>query len=557
MANPMLSKKSEETFTVTDRIKRLFQEVYREQTKKEKSDDEVPRIRVSELVSKMSFYYEKLRNMVDYKEEYLHRKNAIERILKRQIVIEDKITIKNLDSSEVAKILLVELIRASYLPNNSIPEVKIGEVAKIIDKYLLLRKYSLESLKANKGKHNSKSKIELTHWIISMAATEVEESLVKGKVDKVVVDYMYEILTKFIVLPEKSPYKKDRDIQIYIGIHRNFLNFDRDMLSYILFKYYTENWKGASNDEVKKISNQIFAIQGAVEKQLEHPLSKQLNRLINRYTVFFSILVDVVDDDPVNVYGLFKNDPKAFPRLVKKMCGKRYARLKSKLRWAAFRSILYIFTTKLVIVILLEIPVISFFGSSTDNTSLLVNVLFPPVLLFLAVLFTKMPSEANTIKIIEGIEEVVFVEKERKDMFKLRKIVKRKGFLNSVFKIVYFVSFFVIFGLIINFLNDSGFHPISIVIFIFFLALISFFSIRIKKGIKTMIILPSRENIFSFLADFFFVPIIQVGKWLNDKFDKVNVITFVLDVLIEAPFKFLVEVTEEWTKYVKERKDEI
>ncbi len=557
MANPMLSKKAEETLTVTDRIKRLFQEVYREQTKKEKSDDEVPRIKVSELVSKMSFYYEKLRNMVDYKEEYLHRKNAIERILRRQIVIEDKITIKNLDSKEVAKILLVELIRASYLLNNSIPEVKIGEVGKIIDKYLLLRRYSLENLKNGKGDNTSKNRLELTRWIISMAATEVEENLVNSKVDKVVVDYMYEILTKFIVLPEKSPFEKDRDIQIYISIHRNFLNFDKDMLSYILFKYYTENWKNADNSEVQKVSSQIFAIQGAIEKQLDHPLSKQLNRLINRYTVFFSILVDVVEDDPVNVYGSFKSDPKAFSRLVKKMCSKRYARLKSKLRWAGFRSILYIFTTKLVIVIILEVPVIHFFGSNTDATSLLVNVLFPPVLLFLAVLFTRMPSEANTVKIIEGIQEVVFVEKERKDMFKLRRIVKRKGFLNSVFKIIYFISFFVIFGLIINFLNSSGFHPISIVIFIFFLALISFFSIRIKKGVKEMIILPTRENIFSFLADFFFVPIIQVGKWLNDKFDKVNVITFVLDVLIEAPFKFLVEVTEEWTKYVKERKDEI
>jgi hypothetical protein len=37
----------------------------------------------------------------------------------------------------------------------------------------------------------------------------------------------------------------------------------------------------------------------------------------------------------------------------------------------------------------------------------------------------------------------------------------------------------------------------------------------------------------------------------------VNVFVFILDFIIEAPFKIFVEITEEWTKYVKERKDDI
>jgi hypothetical protein len=50
---------------------------------------------------------------------------------------------------------------------------------------------------------------------------------------------------------------------------------------------------------------------------------------------------------------------------------------------------------------------------------------------------------------------------------------------------------------------------------------------------------------------------VAVGKWLSEKFSRVNVFVFVMDFIIEAPFKILIDIAEDWTKYVKERKDEI
>jgi hypothetical protein len=92
---------------------------------------------------------------------------------------------------------------------------------------------------------------------------------------------------------------------------------------------------------------------------------------------------------------------------------------------------------------------------------------------------------------------------------------------------------------------------------LFFLALVSFFSIRIRKNAKELIILEPKENIFSFITDFFYVPIVSAGKWLSENFSKINVFVFILDFIIEAPFKVFVTITEEWTTYVRERKDEI
>jgi hypothetical protein len=50
---------------------------------------------------------------------------------------------------------------------------------------------------------------------------------------------------------------------------------------------------------------------------------------------------------------------------------------------------------------------------------------------------------------------------------------------------------------------------------------------------------------------------VSFGKWLSENFSRVNVFVFVLDFIIEAPFKIFVEIAEEWTKYVRERKEEI
>ena len=45
------------------------------------------KISVNESVGRAAFYYEKLRNAVDYQDEHSFLKNAIKRILKRSVVI--------------------------------------------------------------------------------------------------------------------------------------------------------------------------------------------------------------------------------------------------------------------------------------------------------------------------------------------------------------------------------------------------------------------------------------------------------------------------------------
>jgi len=69
--------------------------------------------------------------------------------------------------------------------------------------------------------------------------------------------------------------------------------------------------------------------------------------------------------------------------------------------------------------------------------------------------------------------------------------------------------------------------------------------------------LKERETILTPFTDFFFMPILSIGKFLSTEIAKINFFIFIFDFLIEAPFKLVFEIVEEWISFVRQRKDEI
>ncbi len=567
MVSPHLIKKKEGKFNLNISAKKLFQLIYIKKNKPESDPSGESKITVSTMVSKLAFFYEKIRNAVDYEDDHLLRKNAIKRIFKRQIVIEG--LVKGTKSKELSIHLLTELIQAGYLENNAIPEKKIYEVANILEKYIKLKYYSFQKenfsfnffVKKNKNKRNNKAENKLLNWIISLAAAEIEDNITKDDVENEIVSDMFNILKDNIKLPRDLPFENDLDIQIYLAIARNFLNFDLDSLSFVLFKYYDKDWSkmdGDNSDEkIKAVSEKIDVLYLAIEQQLEHPLKKQLDKIIKSYSLYFSILKEIVEDNPIKVYDQAMNNYKSFINLVKEACERRYKRIKNKLWKSGFRSIVYIFLTKSIFVLLIEIPAVKWFGEEINPFSLAINIAFPAFLLFMMILFTWSPAQENTKKIIDGVEEIVFSERRRKHAILLRKPPRRNWMMDLIFNLLYIGGFFITIYFIIKALNFIEFNWVSIVIFLFFLTFASFFSFRIKREIKKFIIIEPKEGLLGFLFDFFYTPIIATGKFLSDNASKVNIFVFILDFIIEAPFKVFVEIFDDWLKYMKERKDNL
>jgi len=572
MVSPNLIRSQEKTepVEINENTKKLFQIVYSEKNSPEDKDDGIPKIKVSSLVSRLAFFYEKVRNAVDYEEEHLLRKNAIARILRRQVVIEG--VVKDIDSKYLANHLLVELIRGSYLPNNKVPESKIKEVSALLEKYIKLKDFFVAKINANLNLKSDINKVKdlineknfLINWLLHLAACEIEENLSPNKVKQAIVSSMFDVLVKNLKLPDGSPFEKDLEIQIYLSISRKFLKFDEDMLSFVLFKYYNKSWFELSKDEIiseeddkkiQKIASHFHELYSLIKGQINHPIAKQLDQITRLYSLYFHVLSETIENDPVRVYSELQENSKTFVKQVRKICNNKYGRVKSRLWRAALRSIIYIFLTKSIFVVLIEIPAIKWFNEPLNVMSLTINIIFPAFLLFLIVFTTRRPGHENTDKIVEGIKEIAFVGEEKRQPIVIRQKTGRNLVVNGIFHLIYTASFCFSIYLIIKALTFIGFNWVSITIFLFFLAFVSFFSILVTRGVKELLVIERKENLFTFIVDLFYMPIILVGRWLSRNVSKVNVFIFIFDFIIEAPFKILVEIAEDWTKYVRERRD--
>ena len=96
---------------------------------------------------------------------------------------------------------------------------------------------------------------------MSLAACEIEENLAPNKIKQIIVKNMFDVLSKNIKLPADLPYDDDLAIQIYLSIDRNFLKFDAEMLNFVLFKYYNENWLDINLDGVLSEKERVRLIK--------------------------------------------------------------------------------------------------------------------------------------------------------------------------------------------------------------------------------------------------------------------------------------------------------
>lgn len=501
-----------------------------------------PKIKVHAAISRMAFIYEKVRNAIDYKDEHLLRKNAIERMIKRRLYTEEK-------RVNLGRLVLTEIIRARYLPNNTIPERVIGEVDTIINKYLPI----LDAVAPNRL---TKARREASNWILALLATEIEHHLVPPIQDDALVECMYSVMRQDVDLAEHIVDPVERDLQVYLAIHRALIKSDEAILRHHLFHFFVPAWKHATPEVVREVIENFWGVKESIDAQIRHPFGDRLLRFIRRFSILFTILRDVIDEDPKNFSDLVAN-PQAFEEKVRTACAAKYKKSQMRLRRSYIRAIIYIFFTKMLLALFLEFPYDKWIIHTTHYLPLIANILFHPTVMLVIAVSIRMPTKKNTDRIVEFIRKIATQEPEPGFIYKKRKIFKRSRFVEYFFNVVYLLAFLVSFGLIIGLLKVFAFNFASGVIFIMFLTLISFFGVKIRNEVKELVIVDEKDNLVTILIDFFSIPILRVGQWISSKTPKINLFVFVLDFIIEAPFKIFIEVIEDWVSFQREKKEEL
>ena len=503
--------------------------------------EEEGKIHVDHFASRMAYVYEGMRNMVDYKEEHLLRRSAVERMLKRRIMLDQ-------DKKKIADSLIRELIRARYLENNKLPESKIQDTQKIVDKYL----YLIASQNFTKRRDRKK----FTEWLLGIAACEIENELVSLKPVEAAVECMFQIIDGRLIIKNKKLDEATKKILLYIATHRALIKSDPPTIRYFLLRLAYPEWFSGKENDIRHITRNIRSIREEIEGYLDHKLSFQFRRLMKRHVPLFLILRDIINDNPEETQTLLQN-PADLQAEVERKCEEKYKTAKSTLRRAAVRSIIYIFLTKMLLALLLEIPADLYIIDKIDWTPIAINTAFPPFIMLLIALFTRVPGKKNTIKIVKGVYSIVYEDKQNTITYNVRSSHARSTFLNVVFKIFYAISFSISFGVIGYALYYLDFNIVSAIIFFLFLTLVSFFGYRVRENAREYVIPAKKVGVFRSMFDLYTLPILRAGRWISQEFAKINVFVFVFDFMIEAPFKLLIELLEQWFSFVREKKEEI
>jgi len=503
---------------------------------------EIPTIHVDEVASAVAAFYEKIRGVVDWREEHLMRRAAIERMLKRRLLMTK-------DSQEVAEPLILELIRSGHFPNDRIPETSISQVKKIIEKYV----YILENAPPAPAE---KIKAQLFDWLLSIAACEVEEELAPPHRERALIDYMTEAMTERIKL-NNGMTEEQKNIQIHIGVQRALFKLDNPMIIYNLIKKQYPQWHDLKNSDspLPEIAQNIYLSWKNFEKALKRRLSEKFYKVCERYDTAYLVLGDVISEEPMTAQEKL-SVPEELESKITAAYEKRLKTLKKRINRAAVYATVSIFLTKILLALVIEVPFDRYVTGQFSYEALGFNILIPALLMLFLILTIRPPKKENLQQVIMEIMKIAY-KTDSKDVYAI-KIPRKRGWLMDIFiTSFYFLGFMASFSLIIWGLYKLNFGILSMIIFLIFISLISFAGIKLRERSRELEIMQKKESFLVFIIDFFSLPIIRMGKWLSGQWAKYNVIVVFFNFLIDMPLQTFIEFLEKWREFLKEKKEEI
>lgn len=492
---------------------------------------------VSRAVSAMAVLFEKVRNAVEFRAEHLIRRAAIERILKRRVLL-------NGSAGAIAENLVTELLWAKYIDSSFIDESKIAEITLIIDKYLVI-----------------KQTISAGHadipwdYVLGVASSEIDEAIIPATKRQALLYFFYQANRPKISLIGVD--EQQTNLITLVACERAYMQSDDALIAYHLTTLLLPEWTNNTKEVSRESVSQFLHVAHTVRSALTHPLAAAVFRYLRKQVPPFLLLRDFFVDSGPEVKNYIE-DPKKLDEKLTELAIRRYNETGLKVRRAMIRSFIYIFLTKMVFAFALEAPYDIYIMKKLAVIPLIVNTLFPPVMLFLVAGLFSVPGADNTRRLIDRIHKLIYhfdEIKDEKDNFSERQ-KDRRPVLTAGFSFIYLVTFAITFGLINIALTALQFSIPSKIIFVFFVALVSFFAYRIRHSAKEYEMI-ERQGLLEPIMDFFLLPVLQAGQFLSKGIAKLNIFIFLFDFILEAPLKTIFEVVEEWIRFVRLKKDEI
>lgn len=477
--------------------------------------------------------YEQLRNAAEYTEDHLLLQRAIKRFFNRNFTFFSR---RHGHLGNVGEELIVELTQAGYLLNNEFSPETAAKISHLADSYM-------QTYRNLRDSHVSRE--EASDWVFSLLAVETEGILNPHSYHTALAYCAYQHYTE--VLPRElfatsQKESEEYDLSLYIAVHQALLKSDISIVRYDLMQMYH-----VTPHDLKA----FIQFNRSVTKLYLSKFTQRLKRAVGKYGAPLRILKSMIEERK-DTHELLE-DRERFLGAFDHQVGKEYKLVHRRVNKGIIKSIVFIFITKVIIGVSIEVPYDLFVVGSLAYLPLGVNLLFPPLYMASLKLGLKVPSLANAKSLRNYIDKALYGgELPIKPSFR-----DTNRTASTLAKWLYTLLFFIPFAITVYVLHLLHFNIVQAAIFFAFLSTASFFGFRLSSMIRELEIVVHQSSMLSTLRDFFYLPFILVGQWLSSKYAKINAVAYFLDIAIELPLKTVLRLIRQWTRFLNEKHEEI
>ncbi len=472
--------------------------------------------------------YEQLRNAAEYTEEHLLLQRAIRRFYKRIFLSRDDKRV-----SSCGEELITELTLAGYLLNDTIDRETADEISAVSAAYFaayqaLSRNYKLQP--------------KVDDWVTAVLAVEVEGYLNDLSDRAVFIQFAYEyfknaIDTTVLELQNRASY----DVALFIAVHQSLLKSDRATIRHALLKRYQQTPQSPDSfAQTNQLIDDLFA-SSDIDK---------LTRIVNRHGATLRVVWRMEQEQPEVMEHL--HQPDKFLEAFRQQVESEYLQMNDRINRGVVKSVIFLIITKFLIGVGIEVPADYLLHGAILWLPLVINLFFPPLYMIMLRFTLALPGQANTEALVDRVEALLYGQNPVPIVIR-----KDTGRHTKTFNVLYVLFFVLVFGGVAWGLWQLGFTLVHLVIFFIFLSTASFLGFRLSRMIREIETVDAQQNGLSLIRDFLYLPFVVAGRWISEKYSRVNFVAMVLDMVIELPLKTVLNLVRQWGVFISSKKDEL
>lgn len=471
--------------------------------------------------------YEQLRNAAEYSEEHLLLQRAIKRFYRRNSIVLRRAT-KGLSQE-----LITELILAGYLHNGSVGISAAKEFDSIVEKYL----EAFEAFKKQGIGSETASK-----WVLACLATDIENRLRPHSRTRAFMAVTFQYFLRAIDREQFQTVEDyaDYELSLYVAIHQAILKSDIDIVRADIRSMY----------DVEPQQTEVFM---RLNQQIDHlfssRLTAELRRLVGTNGAPFRIVKAMVSSR-TDLPELL-SDRSQFLDAFRSQVSQEYSALERRLDTALIKSIVFIFITKMLIGIALEVPYDLLVHRYIAWLPLIVNLVAPPLYMALLRFSVSMPRKSHAEELTFAVDGSLYGAESKMLVYRPKRTI---GYGRQL---IYTVLFGVPIALVFVALYALHFNWLQMVIFFVFFSTASSLAFRLNGQARELEMTHKSSGLLASIRDFTQMPFIVMGQWLSSKYQQFNFISRLLDLVIELPLKVVLKLIRQWIRFFDEQREQL